>query len=110
MINNRTVEMQHIRITCKVSDFLPLESIGEFQGALKKRDRYDIGNIKKSLLKYGVTFPFFIWEQNKVLYCLDGHGRRLALIELSKQGYIIPLSRFLVPYHFTLSQTWWLWA
>jgi hypothetical protein len=79
-----------LRITCEVAEFLPLESIEEFQGEFKKRDRYDIKNIQKSLLKYGVAFPFFIWGHEGINYCLDGHGRRLALIELREQGILIP--------------------
>jgi hypothetical protein len=90
VLEDDEIMREDIRVTCKVSDFLPLDSIEEFQGGFKKRDRYDIENIKKSLLKYGVTFPFFIWECDGVNYCLDGHGRRLALTALREQGLTVP--------------------
>jgi hypothetical protein len=79
-----------IKVTCDVADTLPLETIIEFQGEFKKRDQYDIENIVKSLILYGISFPFFIWQNEGVNYCLDGHGRRLALYVLLNRGYEIP--------------------
>jgi hypothetical protein len=81
---------KQIKITCDVGDFLPLDSIAEFQGEFKKRDQYDIENIIKSLVKYGINFPFFIWQDQGVSYCLDGHGRRTALLRLRERGWAIP--------------------
>jgi hypothetical protein len=37
MTRNTADSQSYIRITCKVADFLPLESIEKFQGNLKKR-------------------------------------------------------------------------
>jgi hypothetical protein len=62
----------------------------EFQGGFKKRDQYDIENIIKSLIKYGLNFPFFVWHDAGVNYCLDGHCRKIALRQLQDQGYKIP--------------------
>jgi hypothetical protein len=82
--------MKEIAVTCKTKDVLDLGEIAEFQGELKVRDESDIKKIKKSLVKYGISFPFFIWKKDDSCYCLDGHGRRLALTELQAEGYIIP--------------------
>jgi hypothetical protein len=82
--------MKNISITCKTKDFLNLDDISLFQGDLKTRDEADIKNIKKSLIKYGISFPFFIWKKGNVYYCLDGHGRYMALMELQSEGYVIP--------------------
>jgi hypothetical protein len=81
---------KEIIVTCKTKDSLALEKIAEFQGGLKTRDEEDLAQIKMSLKKYGISFPFFIWQNKKTSYCLDGHGRRLALIELKAAGYEIP--------------------
>jgi hypothetical protein len=62
----------------------------EFQGEFKKRDQYDIENIIKSLVKYGINFPFFIWKDQGSDYCLDGEGRKTALTELKNREYQIP--------------------
>ena len=79
-----------IRVTCDVADTLPLDQIIEFQGEFKKRDQYDIENIKKAIKKHGITYPFFIWEHEGAMNCLDGHGRKLALLQLRDEGWTIP--------------------
>lgn len=79
-----------IKITCGGEDFLPLESITEFQGNLKKRSKQDIEKIIKSIRNYGFSFPFFIWKYDDINFCLDGHGRILGLNEMKKTGEEIP--------------------
>jgi hypothetical protein len=87
---SRVPSTKQIKITCNVGDFLSLDSIVEFQGEFKKHDQYDIENIIKSLLKYGINFPFFIWQDQGIDYCLDGHGRKIALQQLRNRGYKVP--------------------
>lgn len=79
-----------IAVTCKTIDSMELENILPFQGGLKARTEKDLNKIKKSLLKYGICFPFFVWEKDGHCFCMDGHGRRLALIELRESGYTVP--------------------
>jgi len=79
-----------IRITCRADFLLPLSEIVEFQGELKKRTSQDIKNIKDKILEVGFSFPFFIWQYEGIYYCLDGHGRIQALIELREEGYELP--------------------
>jgi len=79
-----------VRITCKTADSLPFDAIEDLQGGLKKRSKKDIELITKSIEKYGFSFPFFVWKSEGHNYCLDGHGRRLALLELEKKGEQIP--------------------
>jgi hypothetical protein len=62
----------------------------DFQGDFKSRDIYDIENIITSLLKYGISFPFFVWRHEELSYCIDGHGRKSALSLLRERGYTIP--------------------
>jgi hypothetical protein len=82
--------MKEIVINCKTRDSILLEEITPFQGELKVREEKDIKKIKKSLVKYGISFPFFVWKKEGTIYCFDGHGRRLALIELRTEGYTLP--------------------
>lgn len=80
-----------IDITCHTGDFLNLSDLKQFQGKLKYREKEDIEKVKKSILKYGFSFPFFVWKGNdKKNYILDGHGRELALKELEQEEYEIP--------------------
>lgn len=79
-----------IKITCKTKATLPLVELTDFQGDLKYRDKIDIERVQKSILKYGFSFPFFVWKNDKRNYILDGHGRKLALKKLWAEGYEIP--------------------
>ena len=77
----------YIRITCKGSDFLPVESIEEFQGNFKKRNKKEIEQIIISILKFGFSFPFFIWHHDGHYWCLDGHGRIKAFEDAGLHFY-----------------------
>ena len=79
-----------LRITCDCKDTLELTELTEYQGELKKRDDSDIDKIVKSIKKYGFSFPFFVWKHDSINYCLDGHGRLLALHKLDELGFLVP--------------------
>ena len=80
-----------IKISCQAADTLPLDAIEEFQGNLKKRSKKDIDKIIRSIVEYGFSFPFYVWNGTGHNYCLDGHGRILALTEMRKRGTDLPL-------------------
>ena len=79
-----------ISIKCETKDYLDWHNITEFQGGLKIRDEADIEKAKTSILKYGWSFPFFVWVSGKTNYCLDGHARIKVLKALEEEGYLIP--------------------
>lgn len=83
--------VKEIEIKCQGATTLALESIEEFQGNLKKRNKKDIDKIIKSIEKYGFSFPFFIWNGSGHNYCLDGHGRIQALCAMRNLGFSLPL-------------------
>lgn len=74
-----------IPITCKGSGYLPIEQLKNFQGNLKELSESDFEKIKISLLKYGFTFPVFVWKNN----LLDGHQRMYVVKVLIEEGYEI---------------------
>ena len=82
-------DRQTIRISCNTRDFLPFSQIEEFQGNLKKRSKKEISKIITSILRYGFSFPFFVWKDGERNRCLDGHGRLLALGEMTKRHYFL---------------------
>jgi len=82
--------MGEVRITCKTKDSLPLSGIVEFQGNLKKRSKVDIERLKNYILEVGFSFPFYIWKDGDINYCLDGHGRISILKLLEDEGYKLP--------------------
>lgn len=80
---------QSILISCSTKDFLPFSKIEEFQGNLKKRSKKEVSKIITSILRYGFSFPFFVWKDGERNRCLDGHGRLLALHEMEKRHYFL---------------------
>ena len=74
-----------IPITCRVTEYETLLRLKKFQGALKTLPKSEMEKLKKSILKYGFSFPVFVWEKN----ILDGHQRLDAIMELIKDGHEI---------------------
>lgn len=83
-------QLKTIQIKCETKDSLELAEMTELQGGLKIRDDIDYDKIELSILKYGFSFPFFIWKSGKTNYLLDGHGRFEILCRMQKDGFIIP--------------------
>jgi hypothetical protein len=46
--------------------------------------------LKTSFLTNGFRAPFYVWESNKKIYCLDGHTRLPILREIEEEGGQIP--------------------
>ena len=79
-----------IKVSCECKDFLALGELTEFQGGLKSRTEIDVDKIVRSIHKYGIAFPLFVWRHDGVNHCLDGHGRLLALKKMREDGDTIP--------------------
>ncbi len=82
---------EKIIVTCTAADRLPIDSILEFQGDLKKLSNENREKLKKSILKNGFTAPIFIWQNAGDNFILDGHQRLATLIYMRQKGYDIPL-------------------
>ena len=74
-----------IKITCKGQQYIPLGKLKSFQGNLKELRSDEFEKLKRSILKYGFSFPVFVWKNN----ILDGHQRIYVTAELVKEGYAI---------------------
>lgn len=83
-------EIKTISINCESKDFLEIAEMTEFQGCLKSREDSDFDKIKQSFIKFGFSFPFFVWNDNGIKKILDGHGRFETLCKMQKDGFIIP--------------------
>lgn len=83
-------KLSAIEIKCETKDRLNIAEMTELQGTLKKRTDIDFDKIKLSIIKYGFSFPFFVWNDGKKNYILDGHGRFATLCKMQKDGYDIP--------------------
>lgn len=60
------------------------------QGSLKSLSEENYHKLRKSILEESFFMPFLIWDDNGRLRIMDGHGRRLILLEFEKEGYKIP--------------------
>lgn len=80
-----------IVVKCKSADLLPIDTILEFQGNLKRLTKTNREKLKRSILKYGFIAPIFVWENQGDYYILDGHQRLKTLIHMRQEGYNIPL-------------------
>ena len=83
-------QIKTILIKCDNEKTLDIDEMTELQGGLKIRNESDYEKIKKSILTYGFSFPFFTWKSGKTNYLLDGHGRYETLKRMQEEGYIIP--------------------
>ena len=83
-------QIKTISIKCDCKDFLKLEDMTVMQGNLKERNDTDYEKIKKSILTYSFSFPFFVWKSGKTNYLIDGTGRHSCLLRMQEEGYIIP--------------------
>jgi ParB-like nuclease family protein len=46
--------------------------------------------LKKSILKHGITFPFFVWQSDGESYILDGTQQDRVLKRMADDGYRVP--------------------
>lgn len=83
-------QIKTISIKCETENTLEIAELTELQGKLKSRTDIDYDKIKLSIIKFGFSFPFFVWNDGKKNYILDGHGRFATLCKMQKDGYEIP--------------------
>ena len=84
-------QIKTIQIACETKDTLKLEDMTVMQGGLKIRDDSDYEKIKKSILQYKFSFPFFLYKDKKgTNWLIDGTGRHDCLLRMAEEGYIIP--------------------
>jgi hypothetical protein len=82
--------MKTIKITCNGATTVSLDEVTPLQGDLKSLSREDYSKLKRSILKYGFSFPFFLWQNGKKKFSLDGHQREKVLKKMRDEGYEIP--------------------
>lgn len=75
--------MKSIDITCEYTNLIGIDDLKNFQGDLKTIEPEEMEKLKKSIMKYGFSFPVFVWNGN----ILDGHQRVKAARALLKDGY-----------------------
>jgi hypothetical protein len=60
-------------------EYIAVEDLKPYEKNNKKHEDFDVGEIAKSIDKYGMVDPIGIWEGNVII---EGHGRLLACKKL----------------------------
>ena len=89
--------LKSIRVTCQGAATLPLEKLSPLQGDLKVLPEANHALLRESILRHGITFPFFVWRAPKKKggkcgshFIIDAHQRDKVLQRLAEDGYAIP--------------------
>ena len=82
--------MKTIAIRCTAAVNVHLSDLTQLQGGLKDLSDTNFEKLKQSILKHGITFPFFIWQSERKNYILDGAQRDLVLTRMAEDGFEIP--------------------
>jgi DNA modification methylase len=80
-----------IKISCKGADLLPIDSLEDFQGGLKKISKSNLNKLKKRIIRDGINVPLFVWRTDDLCRILDGHQRLKALFSLREDGHELPM-------------------
>ena len=83
--------MQAVQIRCTAAVNIDLEKLTPLQGELKELNDANFEKLKYSILKHGITFPFFIWQSDGRNYILDGTQRDRVLTRMREEEFEIPL-------------------
>lgn len=62
------------------------EFLGKEFNNLKDNKKRNVKKLKNSFLKHGFSVPVFLWGD----YVIDGTGRKMAIEEMVREGYLFP--------------------
>jgi len=79
-----------IQIQCEGATTLPLDSLVDLQGNLKDLTEENYVKLRNSIVKYGFSFPVFVYKENDTNYILDAHQRIRTLKKMRDEGITIP--------------------
>jgi hypothetical protein len=82
--------MKAIEIRCTAAINLNIADLTPLQGGLKELGDPNFEKLKLSILKHGITFPFFVWQSDGNNYILDGTQRDRVLTRMAEEGFEIP--------------------
>ena len=79
-----------LKVTCEGADTVPLASLKPLQGGLKRLSEQGYQKLRRSLIKYGISFPFFVWRNGRTDWILDGTQRDIVLQRMQSEGWQLP--------------------
>jgi len=79
-----------IEIKCSGTENISIDKFKELQGNLKELSKENYEKLKRSILKYGFSFPVFCWKNKNDFWIMDSHQRIKTLKKLADENYLIP--------------------
>lgn len=76
-----------IKIACKGSHTLNIDSLEDFQGSLKSLSEKNYFKMKGQILDKGYSFPVCIWTHKSKHFILDGHQRVKTMRRMISEGF-----------------------
>ena len=68
---------------------IDFHKLKDLQKGFKVVEREELERLKRSIKKYGIVFPKYVWIDRGEYYIVDGHQTIRALKELEGEGYQI---------------------
>lgn len=85
-----TVSKREIYLACEATHFAGLHELVPFQGSLKSLSKEKYQKLRREILNTGFAFPIHVWDNGSKLHVIGGHQRLYTLLELEKEGYVLP--------------------
>jgi hypothetical protein len=82
--------VKEIHIKCQGADALPIDTLVDFQGKLKKLSKKNAEKLSKALEKEFID-PIKVWQDGGFNKVIDGQRRLIILYSLRESGWNIPL-------------------
>jgi hypothetical protein len=79
------MKKKEIKIKCKGTNYVPIDSLLALQGNLKELKEADYKKLRKSIEDRGFRVPIFVWEN----WILDGHQRMFTIKKMLTDGWTI---------------------
>lgn len=78
-----------IPITCELDglNLVDIHSLQEFQDDLKFLHKNKAAKLKKSIERYGITFPGYVWNSPSGLKIIDSHQRVRVIKMMLREGW-----------------------
>lgn len=87
-MSNTDTAIQSLIIETRPIDWKKLEFVQ--QDNFKEFTPYEKAKLKHSIISNNFIEPFYVWESNNTLYCLDGKHRSIILNILLQDGIKVP--------------------
>jgi hypothetical protein len=82
--------VKNIDVVVKEMISLNLDDLNDFQGDLKYIEDENLEKLIRNIEKVGFCDSFAVWKSDDKWFILNGHQRRLALMQMQLRGYQIP--------------------